>query len=353
VIEEYPQSASPYFYSGFLYSKLGDLDQAILRYEQYLILRSHDEKAQLSLGRLYEKKGRLKEAKARYRKVLQLNPGSREAQDLLGDLRRYEPIATMSHPEKSTTDILGSDLIADVSTRHFNVTYNIARHGRVLNDILKILENAYQDVGKDLGCHPSQLISVAVFTSSEELKGQGSDIESIGGDVAGVYGSNMIRVVVSPETLVEFPFLSVMLVHEYTHYLVDFITHGKSQTPWWLHEGVAQYESQRLTSPSEAILAELASKGAWVPLEMLGQGISHLEERELINLAYSEAYSLVEYLVERYGWDGIRSILSQLSKGKDMNQIFSSFGIDYHHFEMQWQQWLESRRGQGFMTRRI
>ena len=350
ILDRYPQTPIAYYYSAFSASRLDQLDTAILRLEQYLTLRPRDTEAMIDLGKLYERKGNLDKAGTRYQKVLELNPHDHNTQGRLKNLKRYEPVCAPFRKPKPTDQILGSNLVDTVKTQHFVVKYNIARHGRRLNDVLKALEEAYITVGDHLNIYPSNHVPVTLCTDSEGLDEDQSNINA-----AGTYSKKCIKAILSPRTTFEIPFLRVLLTHEYVHFLIDSILPQGKGIPWWFHEGIAQYESQNLTVDSESIMAEMAWYDSFIPIQVLGKGIQGIEARELSQLAYAQAYSMVDYLIANYGHDAIEMILKDLSAGKSVEKAFEKTCIDYEALETNWRSWLESRlkRGQRAKTKRI
>lgn len=346
-IDKGPVSPAAYYYAGFAASKINELDRAIVHFEQYLTVMPRDAGAMIDLGKLYERKGLYRRAAVRYRKVLEINPDDTSVLMRLKDLDRFEPVDSSARPDRSTEDILGSDLIDTVETRHFMVTYNVARHGRRLNDALKILEEAYERSGRHLEICPQQ--KVPVLLASEESTLSIDDMS-----VAGSASREGIRVLVSPKTMAESLFLNVQLIHEYTHYLLDLMNPDGKRIPWWLHEGLAQYESQNMRIDSEILIARMLHDSALIPMEVLETGVFDDEIPGLIQLAYTQSYSLVEFCTENYGWDAIAKLLKGLTSGKEKG-AYRDAGMKYGSLEASWESWLRGRlgRSQAGRTQRL
>ncbi len=97
-------------------------------------------------------------------------------------------------------------------------------------------------------------------------------------------------------------FSTSTLPHELAHILFrDLVGHANPQVPRWLEEGVAQYAEEDGSAPSLAVMAHHAANGAYYPFSTF-QG---LDPRSLepagVPLFYSQAASLVCFLVEGYG----------------------------------------------------
>ncbi len=339
ILADTPKSPAIYCYAGLAASRIDDLDTAILRFEQYLALMPRDVQAMVDLGKLYERKGQLGRASARYHRALELKPGDREISDRLRNLNRYEPVSDAFHGIKSTEEILGSDLTDTVSTMHFEVTYNIARHGRRLNDVLKTLEEAYLSVGEHLDLYPKGKVPVVLCTREGAL--EKSAVQAVGtGTKRG------IKALITPRTTAEAPFIKVLLIHEYVHYLIESITPEGVNLPWWFHEGLAQYESQNMRVNDDSLMARMALNEAFIPLEMLEKWAGDDGVDGLTQLAYSQAYSLIDHCVTTHGWETIRVLIKSFVRGRG-RAAFEDAGIDYIRLEDHWRKWLDLRLNQG------
>jgi len=74
--------------------------------------------------------------------------------------------------------------------------------------------------------------------------------------------------------------------------------------PLWLDEGVASYE-QKINSPfTDTLLKEALEKGTFIPLKDLsGFNLARVSDVTLIQLFYSESFSLVNFLIKEFGKD--------------------------------------------------
>jgi len=324
-----------YYYAGYAASKLNRVDTAILHMEQYLAVLPRDFKALVDLGKLYERKGIYPKAAARYKKALEIKPGDDGILLRIRDLDRFEPVSDAFRKGCSTEEILGADLSAVVETRHFRVSYHIARHGRRLNDVLKILEEAYQVCGRHLGIYPQSRVPVVLVSEERKL-----EVDTM--RAAGSASKEGIRVLISPATMTEETVLYVQLVHEYIHYVLYDASSGGEVLPWWLHEGLAQYESQNLRSDSDNLMRNMLSDSALIPLSMMDHGVFDEDVPGLVQLAYAQSYSLVEYCIVTYGWESLQRLIRGLCNGNGLRS-YSDAGIEHDVFEKSWQDWLKNR----------
>ncbi len=138
-------------------------------------------------------------------------------------------------------------------------------------------------------------------------------------------------------------FLYVALAHEYVHLAVAEL--GGPAVPAWLNEGLAQYITQNPTPADMEALVNALEADALLPVEALAGDFGRLEQRALVDLAYAQAYSLVQYLVERVGWPGVRQLLSELHQHRDqadpLSRALAPWGLDAGSLERAWLDWLK------------
>jgi tetratricopeptide (TPR) repeat protein len=336
VLNEGPSTPSAYYYAGYAASKLNKLDTAILHMEQYLAVMPRDVRAMVDIGKLFERKGFYAKAAWRYKKALDIKPQDQSILLRLNNLERFEPMSATFREEQMTEDILGANLIATVETKHFTITYNIARHGRKITDALKVLEESYHTIGDHLGFHPEGKVPVVLETEESALAGDWTS-------VVGTASIEGIHILVTPTTMTEELFLYVQLTHEYVHYLIECMNPDGQVISWWLHEGLAQYESQNLSIDSAALITHMLNKAALIPMQVMHQGILDDASPELVQLAYAQAFSMVEYCVLTYGWDAIAQLIRALAAGKDID-AYRQAGIYYEKFEEIWHDWFKDCR---------
>lgn len=326
LIGESPDYLPGYYYAGFAASRLEDLPSAILRFEQYLMLRPDDVSVLLDLGKVYERAGAWDKAGHCYKKVAEKEPGNREAGDRLKEIVRFKPSRADGIEKRRTREVLGGDVIATVEMIPFCVTYNLADHGRILTDLVKALKIAWQDTGDKIGFFPTGSIPVRLLGSR--------------GEVSGRTGPEGIVFTVDQKHLGEKPFLSVLVTHEYAHYALGAMTGFSRRLPWWVQEGFAQLVSQNLSPVRLQSIAAISRNACLIPLDAIEAGLGAIRDKDLIRVAYLEAHSAIAYLVKHHGYECIRRIAEAIGKGEKWKQAFSAVGIDHARFEKEWEKWL-------------
>lgn len=130
--------------------------------------------------------------------------------------------------------------------------------------------------------------------------------------------------------------LSVVVAHELVHLAMGLLPGEHfAKLPWWFHEGVAQYLSDRPYFEHEADLASLAAADRLRDLDRLG-GEERLDRRAT-DLAYQQAWSFARFLADRCGRDVFARILAALAERPDFNLAFlEATGRSYVSLEAQW-----------------
>lgn len=198
--------------------------------------------------------------------------------------------------------------------------------------VLRTLEDAYGDIGRQLSFYPDREIAVILYSDQ-----QFQEVTDAPGWSGGIYDGK-IRIPIGGIER-ETPGLRAVLYHEYTHALVRAIT---PRTPVWLNEGLAQYfEGREVGSRQKEVLRRLLQGGHLPPLaslegSFLGYGGSQAGYAYLISL------SAVTYMVDRYGMHRVRMVLDALAAGEDSARALGTgLMASAEEFERAWCRSLE------------
>jgi MFS family permease len=133
--------------------------------------------------------------------------------------------------------------------------------------------------------------------------------------------------------------LGTTLKHELCHLLLSrFIQ--TTRLPRWLDEGVCQWASgglaELVTGSRKSVLAWAALSGSFIALNALS--LNFPQDEQSLALAYEESRSVVEYIVSRFGKNGILNILDAMKNGQGVTDAVSmSLGMSIWELERQWQ----------------
>lgn len=118
--------------------------------------------------------------------------------------------------------------------------------------------------------------------------------------------------------------------HELTHVLVGHLTFScLGSVPTWLNEGIAVYGEGGPDDSSKARLQTAIAQDALISVRALSGGFS--EHPDKADLSYAQSYSLVDYLVTRFGRDKMLKLFGNLRDGMKIEDALRdaySIGLD-------------------------
>ena len=286
--------------------------------QRALELNPREKTAYLVLGDMAQRKDDLVAAAAYWEKALELEPSNEALKARLERIRREH------RTEK--------DFNRDVAS-HFSVKYEGREKIEAGRIILRILEDAYGEVGRALSYYPDTEIAVILYSNQ-----QFQDVTDAPGWSGGIYDGK-IRIPIGGIEH-ETPGLRRLLLHEYTHAVVRAIT--PRRVPTWLNEGLAQYCEGREVDPRQKeMLRQLAQAGKIPALSELEGSFLGLNGPQA-SYAYLLSLSAVRHMVDRYGMYRLKMALEELAAGADPSRaINNALLISLQEFELGWKRSLE------------
>jgi tetratricopeptide (TPR) repeat protein len=210
-------------------------------------------------------------------------------------------------------------------------------HNRDLADaLMQVLRDAYREVGRDFDLYPDSTVPVIVYPQSD--LGQ---LEYFPDWAAGAYDG---KIRFGEHLWKQNLKMKAVLYHEYTHVLVRMAT--GSNAPFWLNEGLAEYEARRFKAPymiggREKLLHSVQS--FFTLSELSGLNIPSLSKMQpqAIELAYAQSESFVTWLIEKYSFRDMRSLLARLGRGENIQTaVRGEFNEELAVLEQKWREQL-------------
>ena len=228
----------------------------------------------------------------------------------------------------------------ELENEHFIIRY-YELDNNTLSMITREAENAYDKVTSDLQYFPNNKTIIQVFPDESNPNWKWSGYYSP--------GLNLIELRPPPETKytsVNYEYyFKVSVTHEYTHHI---ISEGyQMRFPEWLGEGVATYESgdELKNFPAYNKFKKIAAKNELISLKKMWL-FDLLEDNE-IDLAYIESYTVIEYIINTYGYDGLIEILTARKENPHMDEVIEdALGISFEEFELGWMSFVKEKYGQ-------
>jgi tetratricopeptide (TPR) repeat protein len=136
-----------------------------------------------------------------------------------------------------------------------------------------------------------------------------------------------------------------LLWHEFCHVVTLNLTHNKM--PRWLSEGMSVYEElQRDPTWGQQMSPEYRGMilgGKLTPISELSAAFLSPPTPNHLQFAYYESALVVEFIIERYGTESIKSILADLAEGEQINAAISKHAGPVKDIEKQFEKFTRKR----------
>jgi tetratricopeptide (TPR) repeat protein len=308
---------------------------AVYQLKQYDLARTELEKSRnlggdsvdvlFFLGKVFYDTEDIREAVTLWELAAQKDPENKTLQELLAKAKR----------ELSVDAGMGKG-----QSSRFILSYDSGIKSDAADKVLDVLEDAYNQVGRDFGAYPESRVPVILYTGKDYREITGSP-----GWSGGQYDGK-IRLPVGGMTEVT-PVVRSVLFHEYTHVVVRELTKGNC--PVWLNEGLAEIEGRREFDPPLTALKQAATGNALLSLSSLTGSFASLQGKS-VDLAYQQSYSLVRYMTSTYGWHTIKELLTALGEGATFDtaaaRAYRGAGRTFPEIAAEWRDQTVAGQGQ-------
>ncbi len=214
-----------------------------------------------------------------------------------------------------------ADAWIGVEHPHFRVTYD-AELRRGSSDyatrVLRFLEEAYTEVGENLGAVPDEPLGVKLYGKAAYLRAHRHRFSF---QTVGFFDGRM-HVVSAAHPAGE---LRSLIFHEYTHAVFREQTGG--DRPFWLNEGLAELAERAarhhrgLSRSERSLLRRRIDAERWISLRRLAPSFAGLEDEDA-RAAYLISAAAAAWLVERTDRTQRGRILTRLGEGRSDDEAF-------------------------------
>ncbi|MFQ5913055.1 MAG: peptidase MA family metallohydrolase [Nitrospinota bacterium] len=175
------------------------------------------------------------------------------------------------------------------------------------------------------------------------------DIEQTG--AVGITAYNKVMML-SPRALTRGYRWADTLSHEYVHYLLERAS--KNNAPIWLHEGLAKFLETRWRSAEDlylgpvfrTLLAEAVRDNEFVSFREMEPSLVRLPNSRLVQLAYAEGASAIDFILTRYGREKLLDVFRELASSPQRTvaeALRRVLGLTLEKFEETWKAELRGR----------
>ena len=222
----------------------------------------------------------------------------------------------------------------EYETEHFIIKYHDLDDS-TLSMVAIEAENAYDKVTSDLRYRPDNKTVIRIGTN--EVNHEWSEAEAFY-----IRDLNLIDLL-SPSQMRWMNYESYIqrsIPHEFTHHVIN--VGYKFTFPDWLNEGTASFEAGE--SPDYKKIKRAIAKNELHSLNEMW--IFDLLEDDERRLAYAESYTIIEYIIDTYGHDGLIDILTAHKETLDTDQVIhDAFGVSTEDLELGWMNFVKEKYG--------
>jgi len=213
---------------------------------------------------------------------------------------------------------------------HFIIKYRKGEEGYEGAWLKNLLRECYRQISQDFGAYFNYKTTV-LFYSGREFH----DVTGQAMWVGGLYDGK-IRLPAYKQGFKELDLRSAA-THEMTHAFVANLSGARA--PAWIHEGLAQYEQNKVLPIDMLIFRAAIRTQALLPIDRLLSENLQMDKMDPleVSLFYQQSFRLVSYMVERFQMYRMKEILVKFKEGKQAEQAIEEvLGISTAQLEKEW-----------------
>jgi tetratricopeptide (TPR) repeat protein len=285
-----PGEADFHLRLGLALVRTRDVTGAKRAFEKAVFLDPGSVPARAQLGQILYDEGSLVLAIREWEKALAADPARTDVGERLAHARReYE-----AEREHDTAD-----------SAHFVISFDAGEDRSIGTRVLRLLEDAFEEVGAELGIRPETPVRVVLYGEKEFREVTGAEAW------VGALYDGRIRIPVKNFDAAERR-IRAAATHEYVHVTVRSMT---DRCPAWLDEGLAQHFEGRDVRSSLAAARTAAGRGPLPPPAELREPFTRFPDADEARLAYAVSHAFTESLLADFGSDRVTRFLTLLGAG--------------------------------------
>ncbi|NLH42903.1 MAG: tetratricopeptide repeat protein [Planctomycetes bacterium] len=200
------------------------------------------------------------------------------------------------------------------------------------DQVMALLKKAKTELCKKYGFEPHGPITVELFPNQQDFAVRTFGMPGGDGFLGVCFGDVVTATSPQPQRHTNW---QATLWHEFAHVVTLNLT--KNKMPRWLSEGISVYEElqrdptwgQRMTPQYRKMILD----GEMTPVGKLSTAFMSPPSPMHLQFAYYQASLVVEFLVERSGFESIKAILADLAKGEEINAAIAKYAGNLERIE--------------------
>lgn len=198
----------------------------------------------------------------------------------------------------------------------------------ILSDLEENLESNYDRIANDLNVTLDKKINVTIYPNINEFHKATGYIDAEDWLVGFARDGEIFMVSpLNPGSIHNYESLMKVIVHEYTHILVEKIN---KNTDIYLNEGIAVVEANQIDINTKVYLKETASLNKLPKLDEMKNNYSELEQPYLISGGF------VDFIIENNGYAKVIDLI------KNPDNIEKIIGLSKEEIILKWREYILS-----------
>lgn len=264
-----------------------------------------------------------------------------KARDALDGAWKLDPF---NERTKFTLELLDRlDKFARHETPHFIIKYDAEKDAGLGPYVADYLESTYSAVTGDFSAEPDEKTIIEFFPTHKAFA-----VRITGKPWIYTVGASTGRVIAltaprdATHTMGQYN-LARVLKHEFVHTVTLAATHNR--IPHWFTEGLAVYQEDSPRSFEWAeLLTDAMRRDRLFTLESIDWGFIRPKRSTDRQMAYAQSEWMVEFIIDRFGYDAIQKMLNRYQEGATQAQVLRElFELELAEFDKAFGQW--SREG--------
>jgi len=187
------------------------------------------------------------------------------------------------------------------------------------DQVMELLKQAKNELCKKYGFVPSNPITIELFPHQQDFAVRTFGMPGGDGFLGVCFGDVVTATSPQPQRHVNW---QATLWHEFAHVVTLNLTNN--QMPRWLSEGISVYEElQHNPTWGQRMIPQyrrMILAGEMTPVGKLSTAFMSPPSPLHLQFAYYQSSLVVEFLVERHGFESIKAILVDLAQGAEINK---------------------------------
>ena len=205
-------------------------------------------------------------------------------------------------------------------------------------ELLEIAKTSIKNMGGETGLTLEYPINIYLYASYDDLKGAMVFPQ----DWVGAVSYMDLQTVIIGVPAYNTEYSKVALRHELNHQVTRQLTNNPyCDIPVWLSEGLAVYAEGDTSYTRTSALKEPTEKNALISVRSLCSPFS--TDGDLAKQSYAESYSIVEFLISKYGQNKMLELLGAFKQGSTLDDaLLKVYQFDTDGLNKLWRKYVYS-----------